>query len=445
MKKYITNIDEILSNTPEVKVYYTSVKWNSIWVYIDLIDKALREERWLLSAAKLEKKLEGQFQFLRWEGLELTLAALKWWPPTGSAVWVKLSSARVQDFDLLKIVSEDFEKYLQNIEWAKNVISSSSDTPGQFVFSFNKEKLSNIWLVSSDILNELYFYTNWIKAWSIKSNNEDNEIIISFKEFEDFLNPEDIWNLIVQTKVWKIRVWDFASYEFKKSVNNISREDWNIVISIWSEVEEWFLPTDIQPLLDDYAFNYNFPEGISYIKWGETVENSDLIISTVKSLIIALFLIFSILVFQFNSFKQPAIVLYSIILALLWVNVWLYVTWNPYSMPFGIWFIALTWIVVNDAIILIDKINKWIKYKLEHSATAKIDYIEQLVLAWKSRLQPIIVTTLTTVFWVLPLALQDEFWAWLWFTIIFWLFVWSFMTLVIVPILYQALVLRKKD
>ena len=167
----------------------------------------------------------------------------------------------------------------------------------------------------------------------------------------------------------------------------------------------------------------------------------DLIISTVKSLFISIFLIFSILVFQFNSYRQPIIVLYSIVLALLWVNVWLYLTWNPYSMPFAIWFIALTWIVVNDAIILIDRINKWILYEQEHGW--KVDYIEQIIVAWKSRLQPIIVTTLTTVFWVLPLALQDEFWSWLWFTIIFWLFVWSTMTLIVVPVLYKILVVKK--
>jgi multidrug efflux pump subunit AcrB len=120
-------------------------------------------------------------------------------------------------------------------------------------------------------------------------------------------------------------------------------------------------------------------------------------------------------------------------------------------MPFMIGFIALTWIVVNDAIILIDRINKGIiNAESPHSVSpkerevAQIDYIEQLIIAWRTRLQPIIVTTLTTIFWVLPLALQDEFWAWLGFTIIFWLFVWSFMTLVVVPILYYYLVLRKK-
>jgi HAE1 family hydrophobic/amphiphilic exporter-1 len=443
MEKYITQIDNILSKTEEIKVFYTTVTWNKISVYIDLFDVKIREEKWLLSSASLEKKLEKELLFLKSEWLDLTVAALKWWPPTWSAVWVKLSSVSAQNFDTLKLVSEDFEKYLNWVTWSKNVTSTSSDAPWQFVFSFDKQKLSNIWLNQDDILRELYFYTNWIKAWSIKSGTEDNEITLLFKEFEDNLNPEDIDNLVINTRVWKIRIWDFADFTFKKSVNNISREDWKIIISVWSEVAEWYLPTDIQPLLDTFAENYTYPEWITYIKWWESEENKDLIVSTMKSLFIAIFLIFSILVFQFNSFRQPAIVLYSIILALLWVNVWLYITWNPYSMPFGIWFIALTWIVVNDAIILIDKINKSIQAKLDHSVNNKIDYIEQLVLSWKSRLQPIIVTTLTTVFWVLPLALQDEFWAWLWFTIIFWLFVWSFMTLVVVPILYQIFVIWK--
>lgn len=443
MVKYLPILDDILSKREEIKVYYTTISWNSISIYIDLLDVDDRTSKWLLGVFDLEKELEDKMLFLRSEWLDLTVAALKWWPPTWSAVWVKLTSLSANDFDLLKSVSEDFEYYLKSLNGSKNIISTSSDAPWQFVFEFDKKKLSNIWLNQSDILNQLYFYTNWIKSGSIKNGTEDNEIILLFKEFENSLNPEDIENLVINTKVWKIVVWDFADFTFKKSVNNISREDWKIIISVWSEVQEWFLPTDIQPILDKFAEEYVFPEWISYIKWWESEENKDLIISTIKSLFIALFLIFSILVFQFNSFRQPIIVLYSIILALLWVNIWLYVTWNPYSMPFWIWFIALTWIVVNDAIILIDKINKSIKTRCDQADGNNIDYLEQLVLSWKSRLQPIIVTTLTTVFWVLPLALQDEFWAGLGFTIIFWLFVWSFMTLVVVPILYQILVIWK--
>ncbi len=448
MKKYISDFDKILSNTSEIKVYYTKVKGNKITVYIDLVDKKIRKEKGELSALELEKLLEKKLSYLKSEGLKLEIAAMKWGPPAWAAVWVKLSVNSAKNFEQLKEISDDFEKYLNSIDWTKNVFSSSSSAPGQFVFKFNKTSLSNVWLSEGDILNELYFYTNWIKSGSIKSGLEDNEIIVSFKDFESTLNPEDISNLVIETKIGKVRVGDFATFKFKKSVNNISREDGKIIIEVWSEVKLGFLPTDIQPKFDDFVANYHYPEGITYIKSGESEENKDLIISTIKSLFISIFLIFSILVFQFNSFRQPIIVLYSIVLALLWVNIWLFLTGNPYSMPFMIWFIALTWIVVNDAIILIDRINKGIinaENKVNsQGGSIKVDYIWQLILAWKTRLQPIIVTTLTTIFWVLPLALQDEFWAWLGFTIIFWLFAWSFMTLVVIPILYYYLVLRKK-
>ncbi len=444
MEQYIEDIDNILSNIPEIRVYYTTVEDNTISVYIDLFKKAQREKQWLLSAYSLETKLDEQFSYLRSNWLDLSVAAQKGWPPTGSAVWIKLVAENASDFDSLKKVSEDFELFLKGIAWTKNVNSSSSDTPWQFVFEFDKQKLSSLWLTQSDILNEIYFYTNWIKSWSIKQGSQDNEIVVSFKEFEDFLNPEDVLNLVVSTRAWKVRLGDFVEFDFKKSVSSIWRIDWKVVISIWSEVKEWVLPTEIQPKLEEFAESYSYPQNISFMKSWESEENKDLIVSTFKSLLIAMFLIFSILVFQFNSFIQPLIVLYSIVLALLGVNIWLYATWNPYSMPFAIWFIALTWVVVNDAIILIDRINKQIQNKLKNSKTSDINYLEQIIIAWKSRLQPIIVTTVTTIFGVLPLALQDEFWAGLGFTIIFWLFVWSFMTLVVIPILYQILVLGRK-
>jgi HAE1 family hydrophobic/amphiphilic exporter-1 len=237
-------------------------------------------------------------------------------------------------------------------------------------------------------------------------------------------------------KCQQVRVWDFANYKFTKAVSTINRDKWKITITVEADILPGLLPTDIQPLLVKYAEDYVYPEGIIFTLWWENQENSDLIISTFKSLFIALFLIFSILVFQFNSYSQPAIVLYSVILAFLWVNVGLFLTWNPYSMPFMIWFIALMWVVVNDSIILIDRINK--------NLAKGIDNIHSVLSAGKLRLQPIIVTTLTTVFWILPLALQDEFWAWLWYTIVFWLFAGSSMTLFVIPSLYYEVFLREK-
>ena len=108
-----------------------------------------------------------------------------------------------------------------------------------------------------------------------------------------------------------------------------------------------------------------------------------------------------ILVFQFNSYSQPLMILYTVVLATLGVNIGLFVTGNPYSMTFGIGFIALTGIVVNDAIILIDRINRnldRLNRNFPHGTLKKEDYIKAMMAAGRSRLEPIIVTTLTTVF-----------------------------------------------
>ena len=443
---YISVIDESISSYEEIDVYYTTLTDNKLSLAVNLTEAKGRQALWQRTIFEVEELILADLALLESEWLQVNIAAAANGPPTGDPVWIKLTAGSTKDFDTLRSVASDFEKKLKTLEWAKGVGSSSTETPGQFIFQFDKDKLSNIWLTPNDLLSEVSFFTNGLTAWSIKSQFEDNDIVLSFAQFEDSLNPKDIADLIVATPQWDIRVWDFSEYKFTKSVSSIGREDGKITISVWAKLENWYIPTQVQPLLEDFAQSYNYPDGISFSAWGEQSENSELIISTIRSLFISLFLIFSILVFQFNSFRQPIIVLYSVILALLWVNVWLYLTGNPYSMTFGIWFIALTWIVVNDAIILIDKINLTLGRKesedLGHLTLEQ--KTDKIVIASKSRLQPVIVTTLTTVFWLLPLALQDEFWAGLWFTVVFGLIVGSTMTLFAIPVLFKALVIKRE-
>ena len=447
LEQYIPVIEDIVSSYEEMKVYYVSLAGNKITVYIELTEAKLRQKSGQKSVFDVETSILESLSPMRSEGLLVEIATVENGPPAWSPVWVKLNVNSSKDIDILKKTADDFKAFLQWLPGTKNVSTSSTDNPGQFVFRFDRQKLSFAWLTPDDILGEVRFYIAGINAGSIQSTYEDNDIVLSVAEFEDNLNPKDINDLIINTQVGKIRVGDYADFQFEPGLSSISREDGKISIAANSDLEPWILPTEIQPQLIEFAENYNYPEGVSYTAGWENEENAELIAATLQSFFIALFLIFTILVFQFNSYSQPLIILYSVVLALLWVNIGLFITGNPYSMTFAIGFIALTWVVVNDAIILVDRINRNLD-RLVRNAWDKVleleDYVESLVAAGRSRLQPIIVTTITTLFWVLPLALQDAFWAWLGYTIIFGLFAGSFMTLFIIPALYYSIYLRKK-
>jgi len=437
MKKNLTEINQALISIPEIKIFSAFINGNKISVTVELFDKNYRDENNLRNSFLVEGEISEKLKVLQSQWLTVESSVQAGWPPWGSPVWIKLIANTNKDFSTLVNVSDDFEKYLSTVEGTKNVKNSSNPTPGQFVFKINNDKISQFWLTPSDVLTEIYFLSSWIKTSSIKGDFDDHDIIVKISDFENKkLSPSDIMDFNINSKAWVIKIWNIATYQFLPSISTISREDGNIVISVNSDLEDWYFQNQIQPKLLDFASKYNFPKNITYSSWWEASENAELITSTITSFFIAVFLIFWILVFQFNSYMQPAIVLYSIVLALLWVNIWLYVTGNPYSMSFAIWFIALTWIVVNNAIILIDKINfnlsKW------------VDKIEAVAEAWKSRLRPIILTTLTTTFGILPLALQDEFWAWLWYTIIFGLVFSTVLTLYVTPSLYYRLFLIEK-
>lgn len=441
LRKYIPQVETFINKYEELDVFYVAISWNTININLNLTDSLERQDLGQRSIFDIEKLLTKDFKFFEAQWLKVMIETLKWWPETGSPVWIKLIADDNKKISTLREVAKDFEAFLQEQTGTKNISASSDDTPWQFIFRFDNDRLSFLGLTPLDIINEVYFYTNGIKAGAIKSLYEDNDIVLKIEEFDESLTPEAINNLILTTRVGKVRLWDVANYTFDTSLSSINREDGNVLISVTSDVETGYLPTDIQPWFLTFAENYNYPEGITFMESWENAENQDLIIATMKSFFIAIFLIFSILVFQFASYSQPVMILYTVVLALLWVNIGLFLTGNPYSMPFGIGFIALTWVVVNDAIILVDTVNRNMKKARWNNGgkLTKEDYIGVIAQSGKARLQPIIVTTLTTVIGVLPLALQDEFWAGLGFTIVFGLFVGSFMTLFIIPSIYYQL------
>lgn len=436
MSEFLPALQTSLEWVPEIEVFNLTVNNNAINVIIELYKKEYRSANGMRNSFDVEKEVNSRLDIFRTQWLRVESGVEAGGPPGGKAVGIKLIANNVSYLSTLKQVSDDFEEFLSSIQGTKNVGSSSASTPGQFVFKLDYAKIASLGLTPSEITRAIFASTNGFNAGTVKGELDDYDIKVLIEQFEDNLSPYQIENLVLNTSAGDIKLVDVASYSFDTAISKIDRVDTKITITVDSDLEDGLVASAIQPQLIAFAQEYEFPFGTSFEAAGEAEENSELIVSTLIAFGVALFLIFIILVLQFNSYAQPAVILYSVVLALLWVNAGLYILGIPYSMAFAIGFIALTGIVINNAIIYIDRINTNLREGLEQK--------EAILYAGKSRLVPMLVTTVTTVCGILPIAFQDEFWAGLGFTIVFGLITGTIMTLFVIPSLfYQAFMVRR--
>jgi len=432
MAQIVSGVDVFISKIPELKSYTININTTNVNIWVELVKKEERQRDGFTIQAEIESGLS--YLKTQWYTFEGKVQA--GWPPTGKAVGIKLVANDKKLLTELKKVSQDFENYLAWLTGAINIINSSTESPWQFSFSFDADKLAQYGLTPSDLQSEIYSAINGIKAGAMMVDTKERDIVLKLDTFVDDVSPEILYNLVVTTKAWQIRLSDVATVSTDPSLTSVKRVDSDIVISVEVDLEQGLQPTNFQPKLEEFAKAYKYPTGISYKSWWENEANADLIQWAVIAFVVALFMTFVLLVYMFNSFSKPAIVLYSIFTALLWVNIGLWVTGNPYSMAFAIWFISLIGVIVNTAIFLVDRINentkKWFWL------------VESIIEAGQARFKPIIISTLTTILWLASSVTQDEFYAGLWYTVIFGLVFSSVITLVAVPVLYYT-VFRDKE
>ena len=195
---------------------------------------------------------------------------------------------------------------------------------------------------------------------------------------------------------------------------------------------------DAEKTLEGFASTYvgtsaTPSEGIQAEFTGENEERDKNFRYLTESMIVAVVLIYVVLVWQFNSFRQSIVVMLSVPLSFVGVVGGMWVCGFPFSLASFIGLVALTGIVVNDAIVMVDFANQGRKRGL----TVR----EALLEAGVSRLRPVLLTTVTTIGGLLPLFLNisggGEFWQPLTGAIIFGLGFASILTLVVIPVGYS--------
>jgi len=204
-----------------------------------------------------------------------------------------------------------------------------------------------------------------------------------------------------------------ATMKSTSSFSEIKRKDLKRVISITSNVLEGYNANEIVEKLDKKMAQYPLPQNIKYEFLGEQKEMKKNMGFLSKALMIAIFLIFLILVTQFNSMTTPVIILLTVVLSMIGVFLGLIIMRQDFIVVMTmIGIISLAGIVVNNAIVLLDYTLLTIKRKRleagiedEDTKTPRELVYESLIEAGKTRLRPVLLTAITTVLGLIPLAI----------------------------------------
>lgn len=343
------------------------------------------------------------------------------------------------DLDILDQTAKKFEKILTEIEGTENIESSVKDTNGEFVIIIDRQKAMRYGVSTNRLASILRNTVNGTTATTLNQEGKDLDIVVKTNLTEktgvngDQTDIETIKSLNISTPQGKIPLSSFANIKLKNDRIEINHKNGDRVVKVTSYTSAGTTASEVFNKVRNKMDKdkIEVPNGYSVSLGGENEDIQKSFADMFRAMILAVLLIASLLVLQFESFKQALIILITIPLALIGVFPGLAVLNLPLSFPGIIGIVALVGIVVNNAILLIATINKRKKDREQYEAIAQ---------AGKERLRPILLTTVTTVLGILPLAITEEAWRSLGFAIIFGLLFSTLLTLIVVPVLYRKFI-----
>ena len=303
-----------------------------------------------------------------------------------------------------------------------------------------------------------------------KVGEEEHPIFVRLDEkyrnnVDNVLNQKITFRSPANGRISQVPIATLASISYNSTYNFIKRKDEERIISLVSNVLDGYNANEIIAELKDLMEGYPIPEGMTWNFTGEQEQQGEDTAYLTHAFLIAIFSIFIIIVAQFNSIYSPFIIILSILFSTIGVFLGYTFSGKDIVVVFtGVGIISLAGIVVNNAIVLIDYINLVVKRKRESQGIPDMLFMKKeevkecIIQGGATRLRPVLLTAITTILSLIPLAIGFNFnfftlvseldpqifiggdntvmWGPMAWTVIYGLIFSTFLTLVIIPVMY---------
>ncbi|MDB5258555.1 MAG: acrD [Chitinophagaceae bacterium] len=389
-------------------------------------------------------------------GVQISVDQEKGGPPTGKPVNIEIAG---DDYNELILISERLKKYIdaKGIKGIEELKSDVLKNKPEVVIEIDRQRANaegiSTGQVGADIRSALFGK----EVSKFRDENDEYDIELRYRydqrhSIDDLLNTKITFrDMNMGGVVRQIPLSSVATVRYGDTFGGIKRKNQKRVVTLYSNVLNDYNANDINAEIKQVLPDFAIPSGVTIDMTGEQEEQAETGAFLVTALMVSLGLIFLILVTQFNSVSKPVIILSEIIFSIIGVLLGFCFTGMSISIIMtGIGIVALAGIVVRNGILLVE----FIEYREKDG----VGIYDAILEAGRTRMTPVLMTASATMLGLIPLAVgfninfvkmfthlephihfggdSGAFWGPLAWTMIFGLFFATFLTLVMVPVMY---------
>ncbi|MGE0931795.1 efflux RND transporter permease subunit [Peijinzhouia sedimentorum] len=388
-------------------------------------------------------------------------------PPTGKPINIEISG---EEFETIVALTDRLRNTINSsgISGIERLRSDLETGKPELLLNIDRESARRFGLSSAMVANEIRTALFGKEISKYKQGEDEYEVYLRLQD-EYRYDPDVLLNKNITYRdnngtMVQVPISSVATAELSSSLGSIRRIDLKRVVTLSSNVLDGYNATVINDQIKDLLIDFPIPAGYTISFTGEQEKQAEEMAFLSNALMIAVFLIFMIIVSQFNKITAPFIIMTSVLFSTIGVFIGLVVFQMDFIVIMTmIGIISLAGIVVNNAIVLIDFIELSRKRRrnelgIKNGVLPYDEILSSIILAGKTRLRPVLLTAITTILGLIPLAIGLNidfikffteydadfymggdnvlFWGPMSWTIVFGLSFATFLTLVIVPVMY---------
>lgn len=302
-----------------------------------------------------------------------------------------------ENLTTLQSVSEEVRELMASVQGIDSVSTSLSDGEPRAVLDVDPVSAAAIGMTPSSVVSAVKDVLSGVTATTLQTSDQEYDVKVEYPS-DRYHDVSDLSGLMLSTRSGgQVPLTDVAQIVYNNSPGQISRTDGSYTVTVTGQTSVGVSSNQLSSQILQQVEAMNLPDGVTVGQGSNRQTMNDEFSSIFTALATAVFLVFVVMAIQFESCLFSLVVMISIPFSMTGAMLALLITGNSISMTSLIGLIMLVGIVVNNAIVLIDYTNLLRKEKAMNA-------VEAVILSGRTRLRPILMTTMTTVLSLLPMA-----------------------------------------